>query len=85
MRALPVLEIACFSRQDAFVAKQAGAHRIEFCSGYASGGVSAPSMVVEEVCRGAGLPVVAMLRPRPGNFLYSEKDLAGMLRLWINS
>ncbi|MCX7650765.1 MAG: hypothetical protein N2050_09470 [Flavobacteriales bacterium] len=81
MRVFPVLEIACFSRRDAFVAQQAGAHRIEFCSGYASGGVSAPPTVVEEVCRGAGVPVVAMLRPRPGNFVYSEKEWAGMLRL----
>ena len=53
---------------------QAGAGRIELCDNLAAGGTTPSMGVIEEVLAYAGekhVPVMTMIRPRGGNFVYN--------------
>ena len=54
-----------------------GADRIELCSALALGGLT-PSAGFMAEAAGCGVPVMAMIRPRAGDFVWSEADLAVM-------
>jgi copper homeostasis protein len=73
-----LLEIACFNLQSCFPAQEAGADRIEFCSNYASGGLT-PGWSDINACRLLlNIPVHVIIRPRKGNFVYSKSELRQM-------
>lgn len=55
-----------------------GADRIELCAALALGGLT-PSHGLMAEAAGCGLPVLAMIRPRAGDFVWSEAELRGML------
>jgi copper homeostasis protein len=72
-----ILEV-CVDTQDGLEAAiDGGADRIELCAALALGGLtpSAGFMAVAESC---GLPVMAMIRPRAGDFVYSDSEAAQM-------
>lgn len=69
-----LLEIACFSGEECALAALAGADRLELSRDYASAGISAPADEVRWVCENVGLPVMVMVRPRAGNFVYTDKE-----------
>lgn len=55
----------------------AGAGRIELCDNLAVGGTTPSHGVIHatvEVARPAGVPVMCMIRPRGGSFVYSEAE-----------
>src|SRR5262245_35030516 len=79
MNARILLEVAVASAADAATAAVAGADRLELNAALEVGGLTPTPGVLAEARR-AGLPVVTMLRPRPGGFCYSEAELAVMLR-----
>lgn len=54
-----------------------GADRIELCSALSLGGLT-PSAGFMAEAAGCGLPVMAMIRPRAGDFVFSDKELAQM-------
>ena len=57
---------------------QAGAGRIELCDNLAAGGTTPSMGVIEEVLAYAGekhVPVMTMIRPRGGNFVYNDIEL----------
>lgn len=54
-----------------------GAGRIELCSALALGGLT-PSAGLMRQAAGCGVPVMAMIRPRAGGFVWSEAELAVM-------
>lgn len=57
---------------------QAGAGRIELCDNLAVGGTTPSMGVIEEVLAYAGekhVPVMTMIRPRGGNFVYNDIEL----------
>ncbi|MDM7931875.1 copper homeostasis protein CutC [Tabrizicola sp.] len=55
-----------------------GADRIELCSALALGGLTpSPGLMAEAA--GCGVPVLAMIRPRAGGFVWSEAEVRGML------
>lgn len=56
-----------------------GADRIELCSALELGGLT-PSPGLLAVAAQAPVPVYAMIRPRPGDFVFSERDLDAMLQ-----
>jgi copper homeostasis protein len=69
------------SRIDELAAK--GADRVELCDNLAAGGTTVSYGVAEYAirrCHGAGITVMSMIRPRGGNFVYSEDEAAIMLR-----
>lgn len=56
----------------------AGATRIELCDNLAVGGTTVSTGVLEETvsyCNEKNIPVMAMIRPRGGNFIYHDTEL----------
>lgn len=75
-----LLEIACF---DAVHVKQitaAGANRIELCSNVSEGGVTPSYGMIAHVRANTQLPLYVMLRPRGGNFIYSDEEVEIMMQ-----
>ncbi len=75
-----ILEIAAFTPRAALVAVQAGADRIELCSGYAEGGLSPSVGTVAYVREHVAVRLHTMVRPRVGDFVYDELEITCMLR-----
>ena len=74
-----LLEICVESAAGAAAAIAGGCDRIELCSALALGGLTPSAGLTESVlavARPAGIPVHAMVRPRPGDFRYDTGDLA---------
>ena len=74
------VEIVCCSVADALATERGGAHRIELCSALDAGGLTPSLGLLEEVKSRCCLPVMAMVRPRPGGFCYTEDERAVMAR-----
>ncbi len=72
------LEIACFNLPSVLTAVTSGAHRIELCTGYHTGGLTPQSDDLGAVKNISKLPVFVMIRPRPGNFVYSRHEINEM-------
>jgi copper homeostasis protein len=75
-----LLEVCVASVDDALAAQAGGAGRLELNTALALGGLTPSLGALLEVKRAVALPVVAMLRPRPGGFAYSDSDFAIMRR-----
>ena len=73
-----MLEICTFSLEDAFTAVEAGAERLEVCRDYRVGGLTPPSEWIFALKHSVNIPLVAMVRPRAGNFTYSPDEWAHM-------
>ncbi len=69
------LEIACFNFQSAIIANTGGANRIELCENYSEGGITPSTCLLSEVINSVNIPVFSMIRPRTGNFIYSETEV----------
>lgn len=54
-----------------------GADRIELCAALSEGGLT-PSAGLMRMAAGCGVPVMAMIRPRAGDFVYTPADIAVM-------
>jgi copper homeostasis protein len=76
----PSVEVVACSVDDALAAEAAGADRIELCSSIEVGGLTPSIGLAAEVLSRCSIRVVAMVRPRPGGFLYSESELLTMER-----
>ncbi|KAG6841781.1 hypothetical protein C0991_007110 [Blastosporella zonata] len=76
-----VIEVCVDSVQSAINAVQGGADRLELCANLGVGGGTTPSLgLLKSVQREVdGLPIMAMIRPRTGDFLYSDQELQVML------
>jgi copper homeostasis protein len=62
----------------AVAAAEAGADRVELCASLMEGGIT-PSLGTLRAARAAiGIPIAVMVRPRGGDFLYSEREFASM-------
>jgi copper homeostasis protein len=72
---MKLLEIAVFSAEAAVIAANAGADRLELCSGYAEGGLTPSMGTLHFVEQHVKCPVFVMIRPRGGNFCYSRMEL----------
>ncbi|RWC48171.1 MAG: copper homeostasis protein CutC [Mesorhizobium sp.] len=76
---LPLIEI-CVEGIDGLVAAQAaGADRIELCASLIEGGITPSFGTVRAALDQASVPFHVMVRPRGGDFLYSETEYASML------
>ncbi len=74
------MEVAAGRVSDAIEAASDGADRLEFCTDLACGGLSPRKDDLKKVIRETRLPVVALVRPRPGGFVYSPVEIAESLR-----
>lgn len=73
-----LLEIAVFNIQSAILAQQSGADRIELCENPADGGATASYGTLKTVREKISIPVFPIIRPRSGDFLYSDDEFAIM-------
>lgn len=71
------LEVCVDTAEGLAEAVAGGADRIELCAALALGGLT-PSAGLIGLAAGCGVPVVAMIRPRAGDFVWSEAEVAMM-------
>lgn len=70
----------CVEGTDGLVAaQQAGADRVELCASLLEGGLTPSLGVVREALRVATIPFHVIIRPRGGDFLYSELEFTSMV------
>lgn len=74
------LEIAANSLASALAAQAGGADRIELCENLAEGGTTPSHGTLALARERLSIPVYVLIRPRPGDFLYSADEVAIMLR-----
>ncbi|MEM7657588.1 MAG: copper homeostasis protein CutC [Bacteroidota bacterium] len=74
------LEICIDSLASMEAAHIGGADRIELCAGLAIGGTTPPQALLEACLALDGPPIMVMVRPRAGDFLYSPAEIKLMTR-----
>jgi copper homeostasis protein len=72
------LEIAVFNINSALLATAAGADRIELCENAAEGGTTPSYGTLKTVREKISIPVFPIIRPRGGDFLYSDTEFEVM-------
>ncbi len=72
------IEIACFNPESAMIAFENGADRIELCDGLAEGGTTPDFETVKQLRKKIDIPVFVMIRPRGGDFIYSDAEFEQM-------
>ena len=68
------LDICASNYQSAINAQNAGAQRIELCSELAVGGITPSYGLLKQTLKNLNIPVFVLIRPRSGNFTYSDAD-----------
>jgi copper homeostasis protein len=59
--------------EEAVLAEQRGANRIELCSDLANDGLTPSYELMQKTCSSLKIPVMVMIRPRAGNFVSFRK------------
>ena len=72
-------ELCAYSVDACRVASRLGVDRVELCASPAEGGVTPSYATIERVAAIEGLDVSVMIRPRGGDFLYSDDEFRTML------
>ena len=72
------LEIACFNLESALLAQKAGADRVELCANILVGGTTPSIETIQQARKNLTIDFYVMIRPRGGNFVYSEAELEQM-------
>jgi copper homeostasis protein len=74
------LEICCYTLESALLAEQAGASRIELCDNAAEGGTTPSLGSIQLAKEQLQIPLSVMIRPRGGDFCYSNLEYESMKR-----
>ncbi|MFD1328553.1 copper homeostasis protein CutC [Mycoplana ramosa] len=75
---VPLIEL-CVEGIDGFLAAQgAGADRIELCASLVEGGLTPSLATIRAAVKAARIPVHVIIRPRGGDFLYSQTEFETM-------
>ncbi len=80
MKKRPLLEVCTGCVCDSVKAFDAGADRIELNSALELGGLSPSPGSLTVTVESVGIPVIAMVRPYPGGFVYSAEEKLTILR-----
>lgn len=72
------LEILCASLEDCMIAQHGGATRIELNSAVELGGLTPSLGILKEAKNTCAIPIVTMVRPRPGDFIYDDDTYEAM-------
>ncbi|STL91316.1 copper homeostasis protein [Escherichia coli] len=76
---MALLEICCYSMECALTAQQNGADRVELCAAPKEGGLTPSLGVLKSVRQRVTIPVHPIIRPRGGDFCYSDGEFAAIL------
>ena len=77
--AKPLIEL-CVEGIDGFLtAQDAGADRVELCASLVEGGLTPSLATIRAAVKAAKIPVHVIIRPRGGDFLYSETEFETMV------
>jgi copper homeostasis protein len=71
-------ELCAETLQACLVAREGGANRIELCSALSEDGLTPSHGFIQAAVKQSGLPVYVLLRPRAGDFVYSDAEFALM-------
>lgn len=72
------IEIACFNLESAILAQKAGADRVELCATISVGGTTPIIEMIQQAREHLTIDLYIMIRPRGGNFVYSEAEFQQM-------
>jgi len=75
-----VFEVAVDTIESALTAQECGAHRIELCAGLALGGITPSHGMIAVARERLQIPMNVIIRPRRGDFLYTEPEFEIMRR-----
>lgn len=78
------IEIASFNVQSAIIAQKNGADRVELCADMDLGGTTPRYEDIDEVRHAITIDLNVMIRPRGGDFVYSEAEFEQMRQVIIN-
>ncbi|MCB0517621.1 MAG: copper homeostasis protein CutC [Lewinellaceae bacterium] len=74
----PLLEACVEKLEQAMLAEQCGAGRIELCANLEVGGLTPSRETIAAVKEKMKIPVRAIIRPRAGGFVYNENEIVEM-------
>jgi len=73
-----LLEVCVDTLEAAIAAEQGGAHRLEVCGNLNKGGTTPSEKLIQEVKKYTELPIMMMIRPKGGNFVYTKDEILEM-------
>lgn len=73
------IEVCAASIESAIAAEKGGADRIELCAALSEGGLTPSPGIIKYACENLSIPVFVLIRPRTGDFLYSNAEFETML------
>lgn len=74
-----VLEVVAFTYNGCVNAVKGGADRIELCDNQLEGGTTPSYGMIKQIRENLDIQIYPLIRPRAGNFLYSEQEFQAML------
>lgn len=75
---MALLEVCVDSLASARAAIRGGADRLELCSALAIGGLTPYTGLLKQIRRESDIPIRCLMRPRAGDFLYSQEEIGLM-------
>lgn len=76
----PIIEVCANSTESCVEAQLGGAYRVELCAGIPEGGTTPSYGEIVTARDNIGIKLNVIIRPRGGDFLYSDLEMASMLR-----
>jgi copper homeostasis protein len=73
-----ILEVCAFHIDSCIIAERAGAARVELCDNPIEGGTTPSYGHIKQAREKVSIPLYPILRPRPGNYFYSDEEFAIM-------
>jgi copper homeostasis protein len=74
-----ILEACVENLSEALIAQERGADRVELCENLAVGGTTPSYGTIVTCKKHLSIPVIVMIRPRGGDFVYSSPEVDSML------
>jgi len=74
------IEIVVYNIESALEAQKGGADRIELCDNPGEGGTTPSAGIIEQIRKNLSIEVYVMIRPRGGDFVYTNLEVEAMMR-----